>query len=631
MRPYRCLMSSFPCEPRQTSLGFTLIRFVNMLITTRSNLIDLQPDKECFINSLCRRSVLLIMLAQKFPKIVKNLSYMHESLPKSNMMIFSTKFSSSNPENLSMLTIELSKILLQILITSVKDSKPFWKPAYAELSAKLLSPIEIALLAPDTTSYPSSLNARVGSSPLLMTKVIKVASSNSHKSSIPSFTTTSVNTWEEEVNKPGMKAIKIRLKINLEKRELFQKWLYSSNYSYNKTIATVRAGHPIHFQDLRNKLVTANTKKTHPEYQRLDVAMNTLRKSKKTADDDTKATIDKQIEDLKKELVRTRKEMKSISNPGVFKWELSTPKEIRAEAVQDVCKAYKTVFTQMKTGNIKRFQLGFRKKTQRQHCMVIPKSFIQNKEGKLIIGRSYFSSEKDASISMGKKTIKKYRELNITHDCRMIKKNNEFWLVVPVDVQAYAEASTEKRTWKTYCGVDPGVRTFMTTFGTDGCHEHEYNSEIFKSMDKKISLLKKLDKRIRKRTYLKCERRKEHIIDEIHWKTIREMLEKVDVVFYGDIKSHGIVRHNKNHTLNRDTNNLKFYQFKQRLEFKAMELGKKVVVVKEHYTTKTCSFCGTENNPGISKVYRCKSCKCCVGRDVHAAKNILMKGMMPYL
>ena len=627
MLSYRCLMSSFPCVPHQKSQGFTLIRFVNMLIITRSNLIEILPDKDCFINSLCKRSVLLIMLAQKFPKVAKNLSYMHESLPKSNMMIFSDKFTSSSPENLSMLTIELSKILLQGLISSAKDSKPFWKPVYAELSAKLSSPIEIALLASDTTSSPSSLNAPVGLSRLLTTKKIRVASKNSQKISCPSFTSTAVNTWEEEVTKPGMKAIKIRLKINLEKKKLFQKWLYSSNYTYNKSIAAVRAGHPINFQYLRNKLVTANTKKTHPEYQRLDAAINTLRKSKKTADDDTKATIDKQIVDLKTELMRTRKEMKSISNPGVFEWELSTPKEIRAEAVQDVCKAYKTVFTQMKSGNIKRFHLGFRKKPQRQHCMVIPKSFIQNKDGKLIIGRSYFSSVEDASISMGKKTIKKYRELKITHDCRMIKKNNEYWLVVPVDM----EASTEKREWNTYHGVDPGVRTFMTTFGTDGCHEYEYNQETFKSMDKKISLLKKLNKRIRKRTYLKYERRKEHITDEIHWKTICEMLAKVDVIFYGDIKSHGIVRHKRNHTLNRDTNNLKFYQFKQRLEFKAIELGKKVVMVKEHYTTKTCSFCGTENNPGISKVYQCKNCKCCMGRDVNAAKNILMKGMMPYL
>ena len=113
--------------------------------------------------------------------------------------------------------------------------------------------------------------------PLLMTKVIKVANMSSHKSSVPSFTTTAVDTWEKEATKPGMKYVKIRLNINQEKRELFQKWMYSSNYSYNKTIAAVRAGNPINFQDLRNKFVTANTKNTHPEYQRLDAAINTLR------------------------------------------------------------------------------------------------------------------------------------------------------------------------------------------------------------------------------------------------------------------------------------------------------------------------------------------------------------------
>ena len=73
--------------------------------------------------------------------------------------------------------------------------------------------------------------------------------------------------------------------------------------------------------------------------------------------------------------------------------------------------------------------------------------------------------------------------------------------------------------------------------------------------------------------------------------------------------------------------NLKLYKFKQRLLFKAEEKNKKVFEVKEHYTTKTCSFCGSLNNPEKSKIYECKSCNIKIGRDINASKNILMKGI----
>jgi putative transposase len=80
--------------------------------------------------------------------------------------------------------------------------------------------------------------------------------------------------------------------------------------------------------------------------------------------------------------------------------------------------------------------------------------------------------------------------------------------------------------------------------------------------------------------------------------------------------------------LNTNINQLKFYQFKQRLLEKAKERGKTVVPTKEHYTTKICSFCGCINDPEASKVYTCINCSVRMGRDVNAAKNILMKGIV---
>ena len=625
------MMDLFLSEKRPKFRGYILIRYVNMLTTIKYNLINLQPDNECFINSLCRNSVILLLLTMKFPKIANRISSILGSLPKNNKMIFYDKFNSYKIGNLNIPTFMLLKILHQELTSKEKDYKPYWTHAYKELSMNLLSPIKIDLQDSDSTSLNISLKKPEEKLPLLTMKPmkvrIKVQNKNSHRTCYPSFISTVVDKWEEEVTKPIMKSVKIQLKMNKEKKQLYNGWLATSNYVFNKSVSAIKQGHSVNFQDLRNKFVTANTKKNDPRYQEIDETLKNLRNNSRKASNDEKEKIQKQIEEQKVKLSEIKKEIKSVKNEGVFEWELETPKDIRSGAVDDLCNAYKTSFTNLKKGNIKRFNMDFRRKRNMNHCMVISKNLINIKDGNIIIGRTYFDSKEKATIKMGKKTIKKHKNINIECDCRMVKKNNEYWLIIPVKV----EQSDEKPTFKNYCGVDPGIRTLMTTFGNNGCYEFEHNNKLLKNLDEKIKHLKKFKKHIRKRKMLKIERYKEHLIDEIHWKTIHLLLKENDVLFYGDIKSHNFTRKSNNRNLNRDTNNLKFYKFKQRLEFKALEMKKKVIVVKEHFTTKTCSFCGTINDPKNSKVYHCKNCNINIGRDVNASKNILMKGLIQYV
>lgn len=80
-------------------------------------------------------------------------------------------------------------------------------------------------------------------------------------------------------------------------------------------------------------------------------------------------------------------------------------------------------------------------------------------------------------------------------------------------------------------------------------------------------------------------------------------------------------------------NDLKFYLFKTRLMFKAEERGKKVFIINESYTSKTCSSCGYQYDIEKSKIYECKNNNCSsknhiIDRDMNAAKNILMKGII---
>jgi transposase len=395
---------------------------------------------------------------------------------------------------------------------------------------------------------------------------------------------------------------------------------------------------------LRNKLVTAKTKKDNIEYKTSEENTKKLREEKKTLqkllpsmkkDEPKKKETNILIEALEVKLQKEKDELKKINfflksskNEGVNNWELETPKEIRAGAVNDVYKAYKTGFANLKLGNIKHFHLGFRKKRESKKCLLLPRSFVKNKEGRLSIAPRFLKEE--SNISMGKKTIKKHKDLVIEHDCRLVKQKNEYWLIVPIPFNLKKKTKPVN-----YCGIDPGVKTFMTTFGNQGCFEYKHNETILKKLDDKIKLMK--DKRILTRYRVlkskinKVEKRKENLINELHWKTIRSLLEKNDFIFYGDIKSHDIVKDGKNRTLNTSMNNLKFYKFKERLLFKSVELGKKVFETKEQFTTQTCSFCGNMYKPGLSRVYNCSKCNKKIGRDVNASKNILMKGIVKYL
>lgn len=271
------------------------------------------------------------------------------------------------------------------------------------------------------------------------------------------------------------------------------------------------------------------------------------------------------------------------------------------------------------------FLLGFRKKREVNKCFLLPKSFIKNVNGILHIAPTFLKNE--STISMGKKTIKKHRDLRIEHDCRVVKQRNEYWLIVPIPINQH-----EKVKPINYCGIDPGVKTFMTSFSNQGCTEYNHNELLLKKLDDKITFLKskklKKRKRVQKKTITNIEKRKENLINELHWKTINHLLDKHDFIFYGDIKSHDIVKKGKNRTLNTSINNLKFYKFKQRLLFKSQERGKKVFEVNEQYTTKTCSFCGNMYTVGKSRIYQCSQCNKNIGRDVNAAKNILMKGII---
>ncbi len=114
-----------------------------------------------------------------------------------------------------------------------------------------------------------------------------------------------------------------------KQRAILNKWKDTHRYVYNKTLEYSNRNKEYNFENLRNALVSYKIKeKVNPDIQ----------------------SKDKQIA------------YKIKINPNIQLWELETPKDIRASAVDDVVSSLKGNFTKLNKKNISSFNIRFRRK-----------------------------------------------------------------------------------------------------------------------------------------------------------------------------------------------------------------------------------------------------------------------------
>ena len=418
----------------------------------------------------------------------------------------------------------------------------------------------------------------------------------------------------------------------MEQKKILNKFIDTSRYVYNRTLEYINNGYKPNFKDLRDLLVTDNTKKGYEEYKAFDLRLSELREQKKTAiNDDEKNRLECQIKEqnkLRRDLMKTFAYQK---NQLVLPFETETPKDIRSNAVKRCCDAIKLGFSNLRNGNIKFFKMKYKKKNESFQSIELSKKNISIKNNEIKMLPETF--QENSIFKIDKRNKRKLRNITIDNNVDVVRNNrNEYYLHIPLKTYP-----SDTKSLDIICGIDPGIRTFATVhssnvFSSDiSINEYKHRQDLLKKFNKKLDMLKQL-KRIRKKQIVKIENRKSNLVDKLHWDVINDVLQSNDVVYYGDIKSHDIVKGGKNKTLNLNFNDLKFYQFKQRLLYKAYCYGKKVFFVKEHHTTKTCSCCGEiNNNVGSKEIFECHKCKNVTGRDFNASKNIKMKGIITML
>jgi hypothetical protein len=340
----------------------------------------------------------------------------------------------------------------------------------------------------------------------------------------------------------------------------------------------------------------------------------------------------------------------------IHSFEIKTPKNIRANAVKQCCDAHKAGFSNLKNGNIKHFHMNYKKKKDSIQTIELSPELISIKDNTIKICPGIFDNPILKIDKHNNKLKRKLKDLQIENNVDIQRKTSGsevgYYIFICVKTNP---VPTKNLVLNRVCGVDPGVRTLATVY-SHSMSNHETNISEYKALNKKnVDLLakynKKIDslkrnksipklkknknrknlskpKRIRKKHINKLDKKKVDYTNRLHWEFINDIVSKNDIIYFGDIKSHGIVKNGYNHTLNRCFNDLKFHVLKQRLIYKASIQGKQVILVPEHYTTKTCSFCGNKYEIKSSKVYNCDCCGMKMDRDLNSAKNMLLKGII---
>jgi hypothetical protein len=208
------------------------------------------------------------------------------------------------------------------------------------------------------------------------------------------------------------------------------------------------------------------------------------------------------------------------------------------------------------------------------------------------------------------------------------KDTGKYFFHYPVDVNFYPEGDRRNENQaplrfpdgKTIISLDPGVRKFMVGYDPDG-------KVVFVGKDAHreiIQLLLEADRVKNKRIWRKIKNK----ISELHWKTIRYLMLHYDHIMIPDFKISEMVKGKK---ISKQTKRMlcmySFHSFMLKLRYKCKKNEKKLYVVDEAWTSKTCTLCGKINDVGGKEVYKCEGCGNEVDRDVNGSRNILIKNL----
>ena len=226
---------------------------------------------------------------------------------------------------------------------------------------------------------------------------------------------------------------------------------------------------------------------------------------------------------------------------------------------------------------------------------------------------------------------KKFNLASITKDSELLynRKIDKYILLVPENAKIL---NNEKKNEISI--MDPGIREYMSCLSENKVIK--IGAGISKRIEEyleKINLInqnEEIQQKRKKKLEIKYYNKLEHLIDELHWKTINYLTLNYKKILIGNMSAKGIVS-NENAFQLRDITKqavmvMGYYKFRQRLEYKCKCRGCIYECVDEWITSKACSLCGNiKENLFGNKVYNCENCGSKMDRDINSDRNIYIK------
>lgn len=318
-------------------------------------------------------------------------------------------------------------------------------------------------------------------------------------------------------------------------------------------------------------------------------------------------------------LVSFTKLRKIIRNS--FTKEYDIPAHIIDNSINDVLKAYKSSMALLKAGEIKYFRIRYKKFKKNKQTIVIEQQDFSKKYNGF-----YINKLKENGKFFEFKTNQSIKQENIKHDTRLTynKLNRKLFLNIPTNREVKSILTNN------ICAIDPGSKTFLTSYSPNGeiYKLGNNNSKISKIIERRENLKKKINSIVKYKKYeRRINRKLSNLVKELHYKCANFICKKNDIILLGKLSTKGITSKLQNlpPREKRLQYQLSHDKFRSILKNKAEEYNKKVYIVDESYTSKTCGGCGIIQEIKSSRIYNCNSCKINIERDINGARNVLIK------
>jgi putative transposase len=209
---------------------------------------------------------------------------------------------------------------------------------------------------------------------------------------------------------------------------------------------------------------------------------------------------------------------------------------------------------------------------------------------------------------------------------------------------------------KSIAAIDPGVRVPFTIYSPEGTVA-EVGVNCTRVLDKHLQRIANgketvrdvyaqvaverecrfLDRKLRKKQRRRiriaskkaqgAEDRAKRVIRDFHYKTAHYLLQRFKTIILPHTSSHRWRTNSLAAVTKRRSMMLRHGMFASRLIQTASDYeGIRIIRCSEAYTSKQCGACGELNDKlGGSKTFNCQECGAVADRDVHAARNILLR------